>query len=203
MLIFLIGSFVGLKLYQQQKTAVAGTTAAAQSAAGAQSASSGVAPDNGMGASPSPPAGSLTGAASVMAAPLGSDDDGSMAGTVQATQGASSDGPVSGFIGSFDQNVTQDDSGADHAGSAAWRLRGGINAVLDRIWAESMDVDYMCSQPGVAYRFEPPGNMRQDWNPGLNNQPWSRNTSFQATDPSGAFDTEDNGYGPAEDGEED
>jgi hypothetical protein len=203
MIIFAVLAFVGIKLYSQQKISPTASTQAAAANSNNAVSASGIAPAV-MPASPAPPPSIGNVASSQPTAPSSDDgDDGAMSDTAQAVQSSfmgnePSVGPQSG---DFDSNETQSSSGADNAASNMWRMNtknnGGINRILDRIWSECLDVDYVSAQPGVAFYYQPPGVSRQDWNPNLNNQPWARNRSFTMTDPTSSFETEDDGETPA------
>lgn len=197
MIMFAVLSFIGIKIYGQSQTAQTQAAIDAKTAALDSGAASGSAPGNGRPASPAPDGTVVSSASSD-----DDSDDGAMASTVLAVYGSLGQDPdIMPNWGAYDTNQTQDDSGADNHESEMWRRQGqgrgkGFNRILDRIWGEALDVDYMCSQPGVAYRFHSPGVQRQDWNPGLNNQPWARNTSFKMSDPTSVFETADDGITP-------
>lgn len=196
--------FIALKLYGINLIARPATAQAANRSAALTTGMSGIGPANGNPANPGPPIGA--GNATIGAAsPQGEeDDDGQMAGTVAGLTGAmGADPTVMPGAGDFDTNETQATSGAENPSSDLWRAttqkRGSNeNRILEQYWAEAMDVDYMCAQPGILYQFQPPPVSRQDWNPQFNNQPWARNKSFALTDPTQEFDTDDEGYGPDE-----
>lgn len=191
------GAFVGIKAYgakMNEWLAPAGqaaVTTAQQTAAGAGSA-----PGNTMGASPSPAGGGPPPVATDDGGESDDGDDGAMTATVMAVTGAVNAGAPGVGPGDFDLNETQSSSGSDNAASHLWRRRGpagGINRILNRIWREVLDVDYVSAQPGIAYYYAPPPVTRQDWNPALNNQPWSRNDSFMSSDPTSYFEADGDG----------
>lgn len=213
MIIFAVLSFIGIKIAAQAQASQTSAALSAANSAGVATAGAGTAPSTGMPASPAPVAMD----ASQAGAPVSSsgddtddNDDGAMSGTANAVSGAFTDTTdIASGLGNFDTNETQSTSGADNAASGAYRSmsRGmgqNYNRVLDRIWNECLDVDYMSSQPGNAiHRFNAPGVQRQDWNPSLNNQPWARNKSFQGTDPTSYFETDDMGITPSIDNDSD
>lgn len=198
-----LAAFGGIKLYGQYKnSSLSEITQSLVAEVKTVTAGSGTAPANGNPASPT--LASQSGAA--VATPTVSGDadddgdDGAMTATVAAVTGqVMGNGPTASQIapgaGDFDINETQDSSGSENAGSQLWRQaaqgpKGSHNITLNRLWREVLDVDYISSQPGIIYRHAPPPMTRQDWNPSLNNQPWARNTAFQATDPSSYWDEE-------------
>lgn len=213
MIIFAVLSFIGIKIAAQAQASQTTAATAAATSAGNSQASAGNAPTNFMPASPAPIATDPSQAQAPVASTddgSGDDDDGAMSGTAAAVSGAFTDTTdIASGLGNFDTNETQSSSGSDNAASDSYRSlsRGkgqNYNRVLDRLWNECLDVDYMCSQPGVAaHRFHAPGVQRQDWNPSLNNQPWARNQSFAGTDPTSYFETDDMGITPSIDNDSD
>lgn len=155
---------------------------------------SGSAPDNGQSASPS--GAMLTGES------YDDDDDGSMSDTVAMTDQASGDS-----MDGVDINQTQANSGSNTAVTAAWHppvAMKGYNRVLDRVWDDVLDVDYISPSPEVQFRFNPPPSFRQDNKSRFNNQPWARSMAFQGSDPTAHFETdEDNPMVPAYSEDED
>jgi hypothetical protein len=187
LIIMILASYFVVKgVQKQQAAAITSSSQAAIAVAGDAVALSGTAPTNG---NPANPGSSQAGGVGLS---VGDDDsDGAMSDTVLAVAAASND-----TVGSFDMNETQSASGMDNAGSGAWRppLAGlKWNRVLLETWEDVLDCDYISAQPSTQFPFIPPGMPRQDNNPNLNRQPWARNQSFQATDPSQYFDADSDG----------
>lgn len=187
LILFALGSFLALKGYAQAKPGPSGVAAAnAINAASIAAAASGNAPTNAMLADPSPDGAA---AADADVDSEFEDDSGPMFATLASVAQASSDSAP----GMFDQNVTQETSGINNAGSHLWKppLAGRQwNRVLNEVWDEVLDVDYISAQPGIAFPFQAPHMTRQDNNPNFNRQPWARSQAFQTTDPTSEFETD-------------
>lgn len=187
LILFALGSFLALKGYAQAKPGPSGVAAAnAINAASIAAAASGSGPSNAMLADPSPDG---TPAASQDVDSEFEDDGGPMGATLSAVGSASSDSDP----GMFDQNVTQETSGINNAGSHLWKppLAGRQwNRVLNEVWDDVLDVDYISAQPGIAFPFTAPHMTRQDNNPNFNRQPWARSQAFQQVDPTSEFETD-------------